>query len=77
MTAAQDSPEAGGIARISLNVSSEVGDLLKGYAEGKNMSQTAAAVRAIRLLAYVDEAMTRGAHLFLEEDGNRVELVLL
>jgi hypothetical protein len=63
--------------RLSVNLSPEVADDLKGYASRKGISVTEAVRRAITVLTFVEEAQARGASLHLEENGALKEVLIL
>lgn len=70
--AAPESP-----VRLSVNLSPDVADELKGYASRKGVSITEAIRRAITVLAFVEDAQARGASLHLEEEGVLKEVLFL
>lgn len=65
------------LVRLSVNLSADVADELKQYAGRKGISITEAVRRAITVLAFVDNAQSRGASLHLEEGGALKEVVFL
>lgn len=65
------------LVRLSVNLSPEVADELKGYASRKGVSVTEAVRRAITVLSFVEKAKERGASLHLEEKGVLKEVLIL
>ena len=65
------------LVRLSVNLSPEVADELKGYASRKGVSITEAIRRAITVLTFVEDAQARGASLHLEEKGALKEVLFL
>lgn len=68
---------SGQLVRLSVNLSPDVADDLKEYAEKKGISVTEAVRRSIAVLKFVDEAQDRGASLNIEENGNLKEVLFL
>lgn len=65
------------LVRLSVNLSPEVASELKEYASRKGVSITEAVRRAITVLAFVENAQTRGASLHVEENGTLKEVLFL
>ena len=65
------------ISRLSVNLTSEVADELKEYAERKGISITEAVRRAISVLTFVAAAQDRKAILNLEENGSLKEVIFV
>ena len=63
--------------RLSVNLAPELADELKEYADRKGVSITEAVRRAISVLAFVDDAQSRGASLNVEEGGSLKEILFL
>jgi len=65
------------VVRLSVNLTPQVADEIKGYADRKGISITEAVRRAISVLAFVDGAQSRGASLNVEEGGSLKEVLFL
>lgn len=65
------------LVRLSVNLSPEVANQVKAYAGRKGVSITEAVRRAIAILAFVDDAQSRGASLNVEEGGTLKEVLFL
>ena len=66
------------VVRLSINLTPQVADELKGYAARKGISVTEAVRRAIGVLSFVDEAQDRGASVNVaEKDGSLKEVLFL
>jgi Ribbon-helix-helix protein, copG family len=75
--AAPDGAASDQLVRLSVNLSPEVADQVKAYAGRKGVSVTEAVRRAIAILAFVDDAQSRGASLNIDEGGALKEILFL
>jgi hypothetical protein len=60
-----------------VNLSPEIADVLKEYAQRKGVSVTEAVRRAVTVLQFVDETQDRGASVVVNDEGAMKEIVFL
>lgn len=65
------------LVRLSVNLSPEIADVLKEYAQRKGVSVTEAVRRAVTVLQFVDETQDRGASVVVNDEGAMKEIVFL